>query len=75
MRIAVLIQQRPMLDLTLFQKLVGSDVMHASPFEHPCTAVGDRERIGNFEGWKQLRKLMPGESGPYTSARCERCGC
>lgn len=62
-------------DLALYERLLGSDVMHASPFEHPAQAVGGRARIGNFEGWKQFRKFFPWEAGPDTSDRCERCGC
>lgn len=54
---------------------MGADPMHASPFEHPAMAVGRRERIGNFEGWKQYRKFFANEAGPDTSIRCNACGC
>ena len=54
---------------------LGADPMHASPFEHVAVAVGGRQRIGNFEGWKQYRKFFPHENGPDTSTRCDRCGC
>lgn len=54
---------------------MGEDPMHASPFEHVAVAVGGRQRIGNFEGWKQYRKCFPHENGPNTDDRCERCGC
>lgn len=53
---------------------LGADPMHASPFEHPAQAVGGRERHGNFEGWRQYRKLFPKEGGPDTSFRCRDCG-
>jgi hypothetical protein len=53
---------------------VAEDPMHASPLEHPAMAVGGRQRIGNYEGWKQYRKFFPKENGPDTSIRCERCG-
>ena len=36
---------------------------HWSPFEHPAMALGTAERIGNFAGWLQYRKMFPGESG------------
>lgn len=36
---------------------------HWSPFEHSAMALGTRERIGNFSGWLQYRKLFSGESG------------
>lgn len=67
-------------DIELHDKLantasLGADPMHASPFEHPAMAVGGRQRIGNFEGWRQYRKQFPNENGPDTTARCERCGC
>lgn len=53
---------------------LGADPMHASPFEHVAMAVGNRERIGNFEGWKQYRKFFPKENGPYVDTRCAGCG-
>lgn len=37
--------------------------LHASPFEHPCMALGSSARIGPFEGWLQYRKLLPNEDG------------
>ncbi len=54
---------------------LGADPMHASPFEHQALAIGGRVRHGNFEGWKQYRKLFAKEAGPDTSSRCEVCGC
>ena len=42
--------------LDLYDRLVGSDVLHASPFEHPCRVLqkGERQK-GNLRGWHQLR--------------------
>lgn len=41
-------------DLTLFDRLVGSSPMHASPIEHQAMP-GSGQR--NFVGWKQLREF------------------
>jgi hypothetical protein len=65
-------------DLALATKLLAAG--HMSPFEHPATpmdatpdetsgpVVGWNERrpeyYGNFRGWMQYRKLIPGESDP-----------
>lgn len=46
-------------DLKFADRLISSG--HWSPFEH--VAQAHPETIGNFEGWKQLRKFYPGESG------------
>lgn len=66
-------------DVALHDRLLGSIESggpgHFSPFEHPCMAVGGRQRIGPFEGWKQYRKFFENEAGPDTSDRCWRCGC
>jgi hypothetical protein len=61
-------------DLLLFDKLVGSQPMHASPTEHQATpdavkwnVVHDhsyweaKHQHGNFSGWIQHRKTLPGE--------------
>jgi hypothetical protein len=38
---------------------------HMSPFEHPATPMDTAtEYYGNFKGWMQYRKLIPGESDP-----------
>lgn len=67
------------LDVDLHDKLIGSFTSggpgHFSPFEHPCMAVGGRQRIGPFEGWKSYRKFFANEAGPDTYDRCWRCGC
>ncbi len=62
---------------------LGADPMHASPFEHQAMAVGAADHLigsslahhGNFEGWKQYRKMFEHEAGPSTRDRCKRCGC
>ncbi len=46
-------------DVKLADRLTSNG--HFSPLEHPAQAV--RGQWGNFEGWKQLRKFYPGESG------------
>ena len=35
---------------------------HLSPFEHPASPLAGTEFVGNFRGWIQYRKLIPGES-------------
>ena len=45
-------------DLTLFEKLAGSNPRHLSPLEPPAQAQDNRDRHGNFIGWKSLRKIM-----------------
>lgn len=47
-------------DVSLFEKLVGSRPLHASPVEHQATPNAG-EWSGNFYGWTQFRKLI--ESG------------
>jgi hypothetical protein len=48
--------------------LVNSKLLpsgHMSPFEHPATPMDTAtEYYGNFKGWMQYRKLIPGESDP-----------
>ena len=61
-------------DLSLYDRLIGGEVLHASPTEHQ--AKPDRrikgskpyEKVweepsehGNFVGWRQYRKTIPGE--------------
>lgn len=44
-------------DVNLFDRLVGSDPIHASPTEHQAKPLGNiYEQSGNFVGWKQHRK-------------------
>lgn len=35
---------------------------HMSPLEHPATPLRAALRGGNFQGWQQLRKLIPNEA-------------
>jgi hypothetical protein len=35
---------------------------HWSPAEHPAMCTTDTENLGNFDGWKQLRKFYPNEA-------------
>lgn len=62
-------------DLLLYQRLLGSTPLHASPAEHQATpdamtgpqtiggAVWDNpDRHGNFVGWIQYRKTLPFEA-------------
>jgi hypothetical protein len=55
-------------DLKLYDRLVGSHPLHASPCEHQATPDSgggvkgrDEHRWGNFWGWVQYRKTLPGE--------------
>lgn len=44
-------------DCQLYERLVGSRPLHASPTEHSATPFADpNERSGNFKGWFQHRK-------------------
>jgi thymidylate synthase ThyX len=58
--------------IELHDKLLNSNPMHASPFEHQVQAdevLGDEgwgcyvhpEQHGNFTGFRQYRKMLPGE--------------
>lgn len=61
-------------DIKLFDRLLGSQPLHASPAEHQATPdaktmvsygknVWDNpEMHGNFRGWIQYRKTLPGET-------------
>lgn len=47
-------------DLALFDRLAGSEPIHASPLEHVATpAVGTPK--GNFKGWTQFRQYVEGD--------------
>lgn len=52
-------------DIKLHDKLIAGISMnepgHWSPFEHVAQAMSDSERIGNFRGWRQYRKMFPQE--------------
>ena len=52
-------------DLKLYDRLMGAQPVHASPAEHQATPVppsGDKSLCGNFRGWNQFRKTVPGEA-------------
>ena len=57
-------------NLALYERLVGSQPLHASPAEHQCTPdilIDERqwehpELHGNLIGWVQFRKSLPGEN-------------
>ncbi len=49
----------PLADLSLARKLQASG--HMSPFEHAATPADGSAMIGNFKGWRQLRKTLPHE--------------
>lgn len=64
-------------DTALFDRLVGTMPLHASPAEHQATPdIIEREFVGggyewshdyehgNFTGWRQFRKMLPGEFTP-----------
>jgi thymidylate synthase ThyX len=56
-------------DLALYARLLGAQPLHASPAEHQATPDAhtqymewlSRKEWGNFVGWRQLRKMLPGE--------------
>lgn len=49
-------------DLALYDRLLGSQPIHASPAEHQAMAMGKASfKSGNFHGWKQFRKMLKGE--------------
>ena len=45
-------------DFELFDRLVGSRPLHASPTEHQATPSGDNQFHKNFRGWVQFRKFV-----------------
>jgi len=52
----------PAEDYALYDRLLTSQPLHASPPEHPARAESDPElKSGNFHGWTQYRKLIQGE--------------
>lgn len=46
-------------DLALYERLVGSTPLHASPVEHQATPDIDSPHLhGNFKDWMQFRKVL-----------------
>lgn len=48
-------------DIELCDDLMVKEPLHASPGEHVAMAMQDDCRIGNFQGWKQMRKFQKNE--------------
>jgi thymidylate synthase ThyX len=53
-------------DIALYDRLVGSVPLHASPIEHQATPIDSNEWSGNFKGWQQYRKLVEATLFPTT---------
>lgn len=55
-------------DIKLYDRLLAGmrtgEPIHSSPLEHVAKALAAPDRIGNFTGFQQLRKMIVGESGP-----------
>lgn len=60
-------------DLKLYDRLLGAQPLHASPAEHQATpdtyidlgydsGYSNENEWGNFQGWRQYRKMLPGEA-------------
>lgn len=50
-------------DMQLYDRLLGSAPLHASPAEHQAMACSDPNvRSGNFRGWIQYRKTLKNEN-------------
>lgn len=47
----------------VYDSLLSAQPIHASPAEHVAVACDGPHRHGNFTGWCQWRKFLPGESG------------
>jgi hypothetical protein len=51
--------QTPSVDKALYDRLVGSKPLHASPIEHQATPLPEADMwSGNFRGWLQNRKIV-----------------
>lgn len=48
-------------DLALYDRLIDRETIHASPTEHVAWPA-PFTTSGNFRGWKQFRKIIPGEA-------------
>lgn len=72
-------ERNPDKDLELYDRLVSANPKHSSPLEHVATpwnfnvaeydrrrSIGERPRIGNFVGWRQLRLDIEAREGLNT---------
>jgi len=50
----------PTEDVKLYDRLLAGP--HLSPLEHPAQALANPIQVGNFTGWMQARKMIPGEA-------------
>jgi len=51
--------------LQLYDRLIGSAPIHASPAEHQAQSLSADKggyRLGNLRGWLQYRKTLEGEN-------------
>jgi hypothetical protein len=48
-------------DVALYERLVGSVPIHASPTEHQALAINKKSFIKNFRGWEQHRTQVEAE--------------
>lgn len=59
-------------DLNLYERLVGSTPIHASPTEHQARAENDPQVLsGNFHGWTQYRKMLQNENIEYFTKKVD----
>lgn len=49
-------------DVRLHDDLIVKRPLHASPAEHVAQALDTLEWSGNFQGWRQYRKMLPHEN-------------
>lgn len=49
-------------DFQLYDRLLGSAPIHASPAEHQAKATSSKKYSGNLKGWIQFRKTLKGEN-------------
>jgi thymidylate synthase ThyX len=49
-------------DIKLCDRLFGANPKHLSPTEHVAQCLDSEEYVGNFRGWKQMRKMFADES-------------
>ena len=54
-------------DLELYDRLVGSKPLHASPAEHQAFAMRSDDFIKNFRGWEQYRLTLEGLNNARTN--------